>query len=251
MNVPGHDSDFALAWRNNSRTVRSGGRRARRVCKNSHARTISSAGMPSVMQIMQFDLSISGFHDRVGGKRWGNKDDRSVRAGFVHGFLNAVEYRKTLVRSTALAGSDSTNDLRSIFRTCLRVERPFAAGETLHDYACRFVDENAQALFRPQGRKKLENYVLPEAPRLRPCPDRIVPLCEHFLRVTLYSLWLDVLLDATRALTTEDTEFHRGSFQREVRAVGIRRLKHPPPLRPLSRQRLSSFQPQQNLVQTA
>ena len=195
MNVSRHDSNFAFAWRNYSRAVRPDQTRAaglQELPRADHIQDRNAFGDAD----NQFNLSIRGFHDRVGGKRWRNENHGSVRAGFVHRFLNSVEDRKPFVRGTALAGSDPAHDLRPILRARLRVKRPFAAGETLHDYACRFIYENAQALFKPQGLKP-ENCVLRKRHGSSHVLRRIAPLCGFPLCATLCSLWLEILLAAS------------------------------------------------------
>src|SRR5439155_25562355 len=127
MNAGRHDSDFAMARRNNSWTIWSDQARAAVLqelpCAN-HIESWNSFGDADD----KFDLCIRGLHDCVRRIRWGDEDQRAVGAGSIHRFLNAVEHRPTFVRRAALSGSDATDDLGSVFSAGFGVECALAPG---------------------------------------------------------------------------------------------------------------------------
>ena len=137
----GHNSDLALAGRNNSRTIRPDQPRAARLQELPGAHHVEHGNAFGDADD-QFDLGIGGFHDGVGGERRRNKNDRSIGAGLVHGFLHGVEHRPAFVRGAAFAGSHAADDLRAVFGAGFGVERSFAAGEALHD--------DASLIYRPE-----------------------------------------------------------------------------------------------------
>ena len=103
------------------------------VFRNSQAFTISSAGMPSVMQTISGMSGVGSFHDRVRSARRRNEDHRRVRAGLGHRFADGIEDGPAFMRSSTLAGSYAAHDLRSVRRSVLGVERSFTACQSLHN----------------------------------------------------------------------------------------------------------------------
>ena len=56
----------------------------RSIFRNSMRLTMSSAGMPSVMQTISGILGVGGFHDGVGRERRRHENHGGVRAGLFH-----------------------------------------------------------------------------------------------------------------------------------------------------------------------
>ena len=142
MDMAWHDADFALARRNDARTVRADEARAAVLKKfpdPDHVERRNAFGDADD----EFDFRIGGFHDGIGRKRRWNEDDRRVGIGGTYRLLHGIKYRPALMRATAFAGSDAADDLGAIFRACLSMERAFPAGEALHDDASRFINQNA------------------------------------------------------------------------------------------------------------
>src|SRR5438105_9920699 len=142
MNAGRHDSDFAMARRNNSWTIWSDQARAAVLqelpCAN-HIESWNSFGDADD----KFDLCIGGLHDCVRCIRRWDKDQRAVGASSIHRFLNAVEHRPTLVRRATFSRSYAADNLRSVFSAGFGVECAFAPSEALHDDSRGFIYKDA------------------------------------------------------------------------------------------------------------
>src|ERR1700679_2040312 len=90
----------------------------------------------------QRNARVLSLKNRVSRKRWRHKDHRRIRAGVFHSICNSIEDRPTFMNGTALTGSYTADDFRSIFRTTLCVERSFFAGNSLHDEASVVIYQN-------------------------------------------------------------------------------------------------------------
>src|SRR5207253_1293099 len=147
MNAGRHDSDFAMARRNNSWTIWSDQARAAVLqelpCAN-HIESWNAFGDTDD----KFDLCIRGFHDRIRRIwRW-HEDERAVGASSIHRFLHAVEHRPAFVRRTAFSRSDAADNLRPVFSAALGVECALAPREALHDDSCGFIYKDAHKCLR-------------------------------------------------------------------------------------------------------
>src|SRR5277367_4694209 len=105
-----HDSDFALARRNDTRAVRPDEPRAPILQILPRANHIKRRNALSDADD-QLHLSVGGFHNRIGGKWRRHENHRCIRAGLVDRFLHRVEDRPAFVSGAALAGSDPADDL--------------------------------------------------------------------------------------------------------------------------------------------
>ena len=137
-------------------------------------RTMSSDGMPSVMQTTSGNSALDGFEDCVRGIRRRHENNRRVGAGFVHGLGDGVEYGPVKMLCAALAGRDAADDLRAVLNHLLRVEAAFASGEALDDDASIFVNENAHVLSIERDEEKVSLMPpIPSWPALRSFPLRL------------------------------------------------------------------------------
>ena len=89
--------------------------RERRFCRNSQARTMSSVGMPSVMQTISSISASAASMIASAANGGGTKITDASAPVLFHRFLHCVEDRPAFVRGAALARSHSADDLA--FRT--------------------------------------------------------------------------------------------------------------------------------------
>ena len=71
-----------------------------------------------------------------------HEDDGGVGAGLRDGLGHRIEDGPALVRRAALARRDAADHGGAVRRGRLRVERALAAGEALHEQACRLVNQD-------------------------------------------------------------------------------------------------------------
>src|ERR1700756_2913542 len=141
MNMSRHDANFALTGGDDSRTIRP-----------NQARTSVLQELPSSHHIEdgnalgnthnQFHLRIRRFHDRVSRKARRHEDHRSISPGLVHGLLDGIEDRPTLMRSSALSRSDPAHDGSAILGASSGVETPFPPGEPLNHKSRLLINQN-------------------------------------------------------------------------------------------------------------
>ena len=126
VDVAGHDADLALARRDDARAVRADQRDVRVARSSTRLRlTMSSAGMPSVMQTIELDARRRGLEDRVGGARRRHEDDRRVGAGLLDRLGDGVEHRDALVNlAPPLPGVTPPTTLVPYSRICLAWNGP-------------------------------------------------------------------------------------------------------------------------------
>ena len=98
-----------------------------------YTRSMSCAGMCSVMQIDRRDPGVHGFVDRVDREPRGHEDQRRVRAGLGDGLRDGVEDGDALDVEPALARSDARDEVRAVVAVAQAVESPLAPGEPLDD----------------------------------------------------------------------------------------------------------------------
>ena len=103
-------------------------------------RTMSSVGMPSVMQTISATLGSRRFHNGIRGKGGRNKDDRCIDAFFLNGFLDGVEDRDAFVSGSPFAGSDARHHFCAIGFALLGVERTLFARNALNCQTSVFID---------------------------------------------------------------------------------------------------------------
>ena len=85
-------------------------------------RTMSSVGMPSVMQTTSGKPASMRLENGVGGVRRRHENDRGIRVGLARRFGDGVEHRHVVVQRAALAGRDAGDDLGAVSDHLLRVE---------------------------------------------------------------------------------------------------------------------------------
>ena len=143
MNVTGHDPDFAFAGRNNTWTIWTDKPRrfVEEIFFNFHhierGNSLSNTNDDG-------DTCASGFHDRVRRECGWYVNDRGVSASLFHRVGDSIENRNALVLRSAFAGSNATDNLRSVLDHLFGVEGSFFAGDTLNYQTRIFIDENTQ-----------------------------------------------------------------------------------------------------------
>src|SRR5215472_1882719 len=151
MNPRRHNSNLALARRNDSRTI--GTDEARLAALPQEGGGLDHIERRNAFRDAHDKRHIGGggFHDGICSKRRRDEDQRAVGAGLIQGFFDGVEDRPAFVRAAAFARGYATGDLRSVLGAGLSVERAFAAGQALHDHASRFINQDAHffSVYRP------------------------------------------------------------------------------------------------------
>ena len=92
------------------------------------------------------NAGVGRFHDCVRGKCRRHVNHRSICACFFYCVRNSIENGNAFVRCAAFSGRHATDDVRSILNHLLRMKRAFFAGDSLHDQARVFINQNAQAI---------------------------------------------------------------------------------------------------------
>ena len=98
MNLRRHDADLALARRNNSRAIRPDQPRPA-VLQEFPGRTMSSVGMPSVMQTIRSISASAASMMASAANGGGTKITEAFASGLVDRFLHGIENRPALVRA--------------------------------------------------------------------------------------------------------------------------------------------------------
>ena len=139
-----HDSNLAVARRNDSRTIGADQPRApvlQELPGADHIERRDALGDAD----NQLQLGVGCLHDRVGGVRWRHKDHGGVGRGLFHSFLDRIEDRPALVRRASLARGYAPDNLRPIFRARPGMECAFPPGQPLHNHPRRFIYQNAHS----------------------------------------------------------------------------------------------------------
>ena len=134
VNARGHDSNLAMARRNNPWTIWSNQPGAAILqelpCPNHVKRR-----NPFCDADNQFNLCIGGFHDGVRCVRWRYEDQRAIGASSIHRFLDAVEDRPAFMCGSSLARGHAADDLCSVLRAGFGVECALAPSEALYNHS--------------------------------------------------------------------------------------------------------------------
>src|SRR6266568_2328523 len=142
VNAARHDSDLALAGRNDARAIGADQARFLEVdgrCYANHVEDRNAFGDAND----QGKTRVGGFQNGVRGVRWGNEKDGRVRAGCFCGFGDGVEDGTLQVLCAALAGCNATNNVGSVLDHLLSVKSAFAPGESLDKQTCFLVYKDA------------------------------------------------------------------------------------------------------------
>ena len=105
--------------------------------------TMSSTGMPSVMQTISGISGVDRFQDRVGGegRRHIDRASRRRRSSSLR-LAHRVEHRQAQMRGAAFAGRDAADHLGAVGDGLLGMEGALVAGEALADDLGVLVDED-------------------------------------------------------------------------------------------------------------
>src|SRR5881392_1090293 len=142
VDAPGHDADFAFAGRDDAGAVWANEARFLEIDDGGDAHHVKGGDAFGDADDER-KLSVSGFEDGIGGVGRGNKNHRGVCASGLGSVGDGVEDRALKMFGAALAWRDPADDVGAVLDHLLGVESAFAAGETLHDEARFFVDEDA------------------------------------------------------------------------------------------------------------
>src|SRR6266851_8165720 len=142
VNAAGHDADFALARRNDARTIRADEACFIEVHNRRHANHVDDGDALGDAN-NERDLRIGGLENRVSREGRRNENHGSIRARGFRGIGDGVEHRALEVLRAAFSGGNAAHNIRAVFDHLLRVKGAFAAGEALNDQARFFIDENA------------------------------------------------------------------------------------------------------------
>lgn len=152
VDVAGHDADLALTRRDDAGTIRAYEARSRACVEvplhTHHVEYGNSLGNAD----NQRHAGIGGFHDRIGGKRWRDVDDRCIGTGGSHGLCHRVKDGDPLEVGAALPGRNARHHLSTVFLAGSGVELSRRAGDSLRDNAGVFVDQNAQCRVLGDGK---------------------------------------------------------------------------------------------------
>ena len=169
VNAAGHDADLGFAGRDDAGAVGA-----------DEARLRVLELRPDLHHVVDRDAfgdaddqrqaGVFGFEDGVGGERRRHEDDGGVGAGLLYRLGDGVEDRPALVGGAAFAGRDAADDFGAVFGAALRVEGSFFAGDSLHDEARIFIDQD-------------RHYDLLPSPH--PLPDRLHPSWWNRLRSSI------------------------------------------------------------------
>src|SRR5262249_41415739 len=145
VNVAGHNSDLAFAWRDHARTIRTN--------KPSRAITQVIEGTNHIERRYalgyangQRQRRVRRFHDRISSERRRNIDHACVGSCLLDRFGNRVKNRNAFVLCAALAWRSPCDYLRAVSDHLSGVKGAFLACDPLDDNPSASVDEYAQAL---------------------------------------------------------------------------------------------------------
>ena len=132
MNVTGHDTDFALAWCDDTGTVWSdetsfvlldqGGLDADHVLGGDALGDADG----------ETDLGLHGVNDGLGGEGWRDVDDGGIGLDVGGGLGNRVENGQTKMLLASLLWSHTTDNISAVGQGTLSVEGTLFSGKTLH-----------------------------------------------------------------------------------------------------------------------
>src|SRR6185295_1223628 len=94
----------------------------------------------------ELDAGIGSLQNRIGAKRRGYKNQRSVALRFLHGIEHRIEHRNAFDLLPRLARRHARNNLRPICLALRRMERAFLPRNPLHHHPRILIHENAHSL---------------------------------------------------------------------------------------------------------
>src|SRR6266700_5458933 len=113
VNAAGHDANFALARRNDARTIRTNETCVIEVHNRGHANHVHDGDTLGDAN-NERDLCISGFENRVSREgRW-DENHRSIRAYGLRGIGDGVEHRALEMLRAAFFGGDTADNVRAV-----------------------------------------------------------------------------------------------------------------------------------------
>ena len=91
---------------------------------------------------------VGGFHDRVGGERWGYENHRRICPGSGNGLADRIENRQSIrIFLAPFAGGNATDYFRAILEAIFRVKRTGFTGDALTEDSRGLIDQNAHRIF--------------------------------------------------------------------------------------------------------
>ena len=136
MNVRRHDADLAFARRNDAGTIRADQARLGMILQDTaHARIMSAAGMPSVMQTTSAMPASAASMIASAANGGGTKITEALAPVAFTRFGDGIEHRQVQMLLAALARRDAAHHFGAVGDGLLGVERAFLAGEALHQQA--------------------------------------------------------------------------------------------------------------------
>ncbi|MNI50858.1 hypothetical protein D3C73_1055480 [compost metagenome] len=154
MNIPGHNADFALAWRDDARTVRTNQNSGAALHITGHFYHIQHR-YPFGNTDDELQLRIHGFHNRISSKGRRNINYTGCRSRCSFGCDYRIKYRQTdfaavLQRnvngSASLSRGYPADHLCSVIQRAFGMEEARRAGNPLCDDFRIFVYKNAHSL---------------------------------------------------------------------------------------------------------
>ena len=116
-------------------------------CRNSQAFTMSSAGMPSVMQTTSGKPASAASMMASAANGGGTKITDALAPVVFHRLRHGIEHRQVQMRRAAFAGRHAAHHVGAVGDGLLGVERAFPAGESLHDQSSVLIYQYAHACF--------------------------------------------------------------------------------------------------------
>ena len=129
--------------------------------------TMSSTGIPSVMQMTSGNLRLDRFANRVCSSGRRHIDHAGIAIRFRLGLGNRIEDRQPEMRAAALSRRSPANHLRAVSDGLIGMERAVLAGEALTNHSGVLVDEDRHS----------------SKPALSGCPDRIDDLLRGVIEI--------------------------------------------------------------------
>src|SRR5262249_37175922 len=141
VDVARHDADFALAGRDDARTVGTDEPAIWPFLEEAHGPGHVEDGNPFGDRDDHANTSVGRLHDGVRRPRR-HKDHAGVGPGLAHRLGHGIEQRIAILRGAALAGLDGTDDLRAVVTALVGVKRAGLAEALDEDFGV-LVNEDA------------------------------------------------------------------------------------------------------------